>query len=312
MRQDGFTVVVPATTANLGPGFDSIGLALALYMKVTITVSETWRVIYDDSEFNSLPNGADNLIVVTIQQVASRVGRQVCALQLYVKSDIPLGKGLGSSAAAVACGIEIANHILQLELSSKEKITIGSEMEGHIDNIAAAIVGGATISYYGNKEIEVIHLPKPSVGIVILLPPQLLPTDVSRALLPDKLSHTASVQGSAASNVLSAAIVLNDWETVGRMMEKDILHEEYRKHLFPNFEDIRKECKVLGGLGMTISGAGPSLCLIVKGGTEKKFAKQLALKFPYYEGIAVQPSMSGTIISNIKKTASSLPFELSE
>ena len=108
-----FSVVVPATTANLGPGFDSIGLALALYMTVDVEQAGSWRVQYEGDEYQGLASGEDNLIVTTILYVAKRYGRTVAPQTLYVQSDIPLGKGLGSSATAIAAGIEIADHCLR-------------------------------------------------------------------------------------------------------------------------------------------------------------------------------------------------------
>lgn len=291
-----FVVTIPATTANLGPGFDSVGLALALYMKVNVTAASEWTVVYDDEEFIDLPRGQENLIVKTICEVANKFGQKINPLQLRVESEIPLGKGLGSSATAVAAGIEIANHLLVLDLSPHEKVCIGSEVEGHIDNISAALLGGTTIAYFTLNEMEIIHIPEPKVGAVILVPPKILKTEESRGLLPTELLHSESTLGSAASNVMAAAIATNDWERAGRMMEKDVFHEAYRKHLFPDFDAIRKKCKELRAYGMTISGAGPSLFIAVQQGHEKKMAEQLALHFPYYEAIAVKPSLVGTVI----------------
>lgn len=291
-----FVVTIPATTANLGPGFDSVGLALALYMKVNVTSSSEWTVIYDDEEFMDLPRGKENLIVKTICGVADKFGQGIKPLKLQVKSEIPLGKGLGSSATAVAAGIEIANFVLKLKLSPYDKVRIGSEIEGHIDNISAALLGGTTIAYFTPNEMEIIHVPEPKVGAIILVPPKLLKTEESRGLLPNELLHAQSTLGSAASSVMAAAIATDDWEKAGRMMERDVFHEAYRKHLLPDFDEIRKVSKALGVYGMTISGAGPSLFIAVQPGLEKRVAEQLAKHFPYYEAIAVKPSIVGTVI----------------
>ena len=127
-------------------------------------------------------------------------------LQLRIQSDIPLGKGLGSSATAIAAGIEIANHLCALKLSPKDKVLIGSALEGHADNVSAALLGGITISYFVDGEIEIIHLPEPEIGVVILVPPEALRTEESRGLLPEALPHADATAGSAASNVMIAAI----------------------------------------------------------------------------------------------------------
>ncbi|MFS0577518.1 homoserine kinase [Sporosarcina sp. 179-K 3D1 HS] len=296
MKEANFSVVVPATTANLGPGFDSIGLALALYMTVDVEPSETWGVHYDGDEYGNLPTGENNLIVQTIQEVAARYDKQVSPHSLWVHSDIPLGKGLGSSATAIAAGIEIANQLAGLELPPVEKVRIGSELEGHADNVSAALLGGVTISYYVGDSIDIVHIREPEMGAVILVPPEALRTEESRGLLPGQLPHAEATLGSAASSVMAAAIARDDWETAGKMMEQDIFHEPYRKHLFPDFEEIRSAAKQFGAYGMTISGAGPSIFVAVKLGEEAKIAEQLMEKFPYYKGLAVQPSSDGAVV----------------
>lgn len=299
MREADFSVVVPATTANLGPGFDSIGLALALYMKVDVTAADEWTVQYDGDEYGELASGDDNLIVTTIQHVAKRKGQVASPLQLRVQSDIPLGKGLGSSASAIAAGIEIADHYLSLDLSANDKVRIGSELEGHADNVSAALLGGVTVSYFVEEEMDIIHLPEPKIGAVLLVPPAALQTEKSRGLLPEQLSHKEATAGSAASCVMAAAMARNDWDTAGRMMEKDIFHEPYRKSLLPDFEQIRSACRENGAYGTTISGAGPSIFVAVKQGDEKKLAESLAEKFPYYTPLAIQPSTTGAVVKKV-------------
>jgi homoserine kinase len=296
MAESSFSVVVPASTANLGPGFDSIGLALDLYMTVDVMPSEVWEVTYKDDGFEDLSTGEDNLIVRTVTDIAKRKGDVAPASRLIVQSDIPLGKGLGSSATAIAAGIEIADQLLELNLSAREKVLLGSGYEGHADNISAALLGGVTISYFDGVEMDIVHIPKPKMGAVILVPPEALLTEASRGLLPSQLTHSEATLSSAAGNVLSAAIARDDWETAGRMMEKDIFHEPYRKKLFPEFDRIRAVCHECGAYGMTISGAGPSLFVAVKQGDESEVAKRLASAFPYYDCIAVKPSIAGAVI----------------
>lgn len=292
-----FTVVVPATTANLGPGYDSVGMALALYMHVSVTPSDAWRVDYEGEEYADLTTGQDNLIIRTIKDVANRYGQEVGSYLLQVKSDIPLGKGLGSSATAIAAGIVIAERLLGLAFSPVEKARIGSELEGHSDNVTAALLGGVTVTYFAGESMEVIQLPKPGIGVVILVPPEALKTTESRGLLPAELTHAQATSGSAAGNVLTTAIAIGDWELVGRMMELDIFHERYRKPLFPSFDEIRMYCRSLGAFGMTISGAGPSLFVAVEDGQEQEVAEKLIRKFPYYETLALKTAEAGAHVT---------------
>ena len=291
-----FSVIVPASTANLGPGFDSVGLALGLYMTIDVSRNDVWEVSYDGDDLNDLASGEDNLIVTTIKNVAEQFDKTAPILKLVAASTIPLGKGFGSSASAIAAGIVIADHVLQLSLTEREKVLLGSQLEGHADNVSAALLGGAVISYFDGDIIDYIHVKNPEVGIVVLVPPKALATEASRGLLPEQLTHKEAVRSSAAGSVLSAALAQNDWQTVGRMMEKDGFHEPYRKKLFPDFDGIRAACQEFGAYGMTISGAGPSLFVAVEQGKEEEIAKQLAARFSYYECLAIQPSVIGTKI----------------
>ncbi|PIC71622.1 homoserine kinase [Sporosarcina sp. P17b] len=297
MTEAGFSVTVPATTANLGPGFDHLGLALSLNMTIEVASAEAWHVLYQDKEYAALPMDETNLIVQTIQHVASTYDQIITPQKLVVRSDIPLGKGLGSSATAIAAGIEIASELAGLHLSPKDKLRIGSELEGHADNVTAALLGGMTVSYFTEDEMEVLSFPAPPIGVVILVPPVALKTEASRGLLPEHLTHIVAVRGSAAGSVMTAAIAQSDWVTAGRMMERDLYHEPYRKVGFPNFDEIRMACKEAGAYGMTISGAGPSLFVAVPPETEQQVAASLEQRFPHYQALALQPAQNGAFIT---------------
>lgn len=296
MEVPGFSVVVPASTANLGPGFDSVGMALGLYMTIEVSISDAWEVSYEGDEFDSLAVGEDNLIVTTIKNIAEKFKKTAPTLKLVAASNIPLGKGFGSSASAIAAGIVIADHVLKLGLSGQEKVLLGSQIEGHADNVSAALLGGAVISYFDGDTIDYIHVENPEVGVVVLVPPEALATEASRGLLPEQLTHQEAIRSSSAGSVLSAALAQNNWQTVGRMMERDGFHEPFRKKLFPEFDEIRNTCRELSAYGMTISGAGPSLFIAVEPGMEKDVADKLAARFPYYESLAIRPSVTGTTI----------------
>lgn len=288
-----FLVSVPASTANLGPGFDSIGLALDLHLSICVSPASEWIVEYSDEGYHHLTSGVDNLIVSTALAVAEMFNRPLSPAKLRVETDIPLGRGLGSSAAAIAGGIEIADRLLGLDLPMTEKVKIGCAMEGHPDNVSASFLGGLTISYFDGNELEVIHVPQVEIGVVILVPPTEFLTTESRGLLPQSLEHRVAARGSAAGNVLSAALASGDWDTVGRLMEKDTFHEPYRKNKFPDFEAIRQACKEAGAYGSAISGAGPSLFIATRKGDEKGLASRLRDQFSHYECVVLKPSSVG-------------------
>ncbi|MCJ1906954.1 homoserine kinase [Planococcus ruber] len=293
MKWNDFTVTVPASTANLGPGFDSIGLALDLHMTIHVSENPVWIVEYADEEYRHLPSSSDNLIVQTAKKVAQKYGEQLPSAKLLIETDIPLGRGLGSSASAIAGGIELADCLLGLKIPMQEKVRIGTEMEGHPDNISASLLGGATISYANGEELAVVHVPKVDIGIIILVPQEVFLTSESRGLLPEKLDYKEAVSSSAAANVVSAAIAGGDWQTAGRMMEKDEFHEPYRKAKFPGFDEIRSVCRKAGAYGVAISGAGPSLFVVTEKGKEHRLSQILNKQFTHYECLLTKPSESG-------------------
>ncbi|WP_040224433.1 homoserine kinase [Bhargavaea cecembensis] len=293
MKPRAFSVRVPATTANLGPGFDCAALALSLYMEVEAVPSKRWEVAYQGEEYAGLESGEDNLIVRTVKETAALHGQTAPPCRLSVKTEIPLGKGLGSSATAVAAGVEIADRLLGLGLSLKEKVQIGSGIEGHADNVVAALMGGATFSHYRDGRVQTVHIPDPRISGIVLVPDNPFSTEESRGLLPGSISHREAVAGGSASGVLAAAFAVGDWETAGRMMEEDVFHEPYRSGLFPDFGRIRSFSRSAGAFGTAVSGAGPSIFILTAPGTEEAMAGRLEEQFPSYRPIAVRASSEG-------------------
>lgn len=296
MSTQPFTVTVPATTANLGPGFDSIGIALSLYMKIHVERADKWCVIYENEGMKRLPTDERSLIIQTIGKVTRRAGRTEIPCTLTINSEIPIGKGLGSSAAAIAAGIEIADHLHELKMTQKQKMWFGAGIEGHSDNVTAAISGGVTISFYDHNSLEVMNFDAPPIGGVVLIPPVEMKTDHSRGLLPHQLDHQKATEGSAASSLMAAALAKEDWDLVGRMMDRDIFHEPYRKKIFPDFDAVRTASHAHGAYGMTLSGAGPSLFVAVHQGREEEAARVLQEQFPYYNSVVVTPVAKGATV----------------
>ncbi|MDN7241543.1 homoserine kinase [Planococcus sp. N028] len=292
-----FSVTVPASTANLGPGFDSIGLALDLHLTVDVLKADEWSIDYKQKDYQELSSVSDNLILATAKAVAKQAGRELPAAKLHVDTDIPLGRGLGSSASAIAAGIEIADRLLNLDLPMQEKMKIGSKMEGHPDNITASFLGGLTISYLYEDELELVHVPKVEIGVIILVPPEQFLTADARNLLPQTMDYPVGVRGSAAGNVLSAALVNGDWAKAGIMMERDTFHEPFRKNNFVDFDKIQKMCRENGAYGSAISGAGPSLFIAVPAGQEEQLGANLRSRFPHYECLVTRPCSLGVKIN---------------
>ena len=291
-----FTVVVPATTANLGPGYDTIGLALDLQMEVSVYEATTWSIRYEQEEYRALDGAEENLIIQTALNVAKAKEVQLPPLALVVSSNIPLGKGLGSSASAIAAGIEVANEVASLHLSLQEKLEWGSRLEGHADNVNAAIAGGLVLSYYKEDELDVVRMPAPTVGALVLVPDAQLATSESRGVLPNTLDHAEATAGSAAGTLFVGAIAQQNWELAGKMLERDTFHEPYRKGMFPHFDDVRELVKEHGAYGMTISGAGPSLFVIAPVDRTESIAEAVRSTYDMYHPIITHPSNQGAII----------------
>ncbi|MBT2581663.1 homoserine kinase [Planococcus sp. ISL-109] len=289
-----FSIAVPASTANLGPGFDSIGLALDLHLNIHVSPSDFWQLDYKTAGYAHLSNVEDNLILQAAKQAASAYGKTLPTAKLEIDTDIPLGRGLGSSASAIAAGIELADRLLGLDMTQQQKVRIGTDMEGHPDNISASLLGGLTISYFDDDQLETVHIEQVDIGVVLLIPQAIFLTEESRALLPEQLAYSDSVRGSAAANVLSAALVQGDWEKAGKLMSKDLFHQPYRQNRFPDYLEIGTVCLELGAYGYAISGAGPSLFIPVKSGEEQRIARALGERFPHYESLVTKPANAGT------------------
>ncbi|MBU9673615.1 homoserine kinase [Planococcus sp. CP5-4] len=294
MSRKEFSIAVPASTANLGPGFDSIGLALDLHLNIHVSPADSWQLIYKTAEYAHLSGVEDNLILQAAERTAAAFSKELPPAKLEIETDIPLGRGLGSSASAIAAGIELANRLLGLHMSNQQKVQIGTEMEGHPDNISASLLGGLTISYYDEKQIETVHVEQVDIGVVLLIPQEIFLTEESRSLLPEQLQHADSIRGSAAGNVLSAAMARGDWEKAGKLMSKDTFHQPYRQHRFPDFKEIGEACRKLSAYGCAISGAGPSLFIAVSAGDQQRIAEALSQLFPHYESMAIKPAIIGT------------------
>lgn len=292
-----FSVTVPASTANLGPGFDSIGLALDLHLTVEVLRAAEWSIEYKQKDYHSFSNPTDNLIIATAKKTAAQAGRELPTAKLIIDTAIPLGRGLGSSASAIVAGIEIADRLLNLELAAHEKMKMASKLEGHPDNATASFLGGLTISYFEEEELEILHIPKVEIGVIILVPPEQFLTAEARNLLPDHLDYPVAIKGSAAGNVLSAALVKGDWVKAGKMMERDLFHEPFRKSRFVDFEAIQKAARTYGAFGTAISGAGPSLFIAVPKGKEEAIAAKLKSSFPHYDSLVTRPASAGVAIN---------------
>lgn len=251
---------VPATSANLGPGFDSIGVALHLYLTVIVEEkTEQWRV--NHALGPDVPTDDQNLIV----QSALKVNPKLQPHQLTVMSDIPVARGLGSSSTAVVAGVKIANELGKMDLSLADQVTIAAKIEGHPDNAAPALLGDVTISDFDGESATSVKLAMPEgLKMLAFIKNQPLLTADSRNVLSDQLPRKQAVIGSSVANVMVAGLATKNWELVSHMMERDQFHEIARTKLVPELPMIRETAHQLGIYGTYLSGAGPTIGTFAK------------------------------------------------
>ncbi|MFC4354897.1 homoserine kinase [Chryseomicrobium palamuruense] len=254
---------VPASSANLGPGFDCLGLALPFFLTVHASPSEKWKIT---NQTEHLPVGLqpqDHLLVRTALWTAEKYGQSLPPCDVELSSEIPLARGLGSSAAAIVGGIQLANEMANLKLSCEEIVHLASELEGHPDNVAAAVYGEVVVAIDLGSRTEVMKLHAADFYWLVAIPNNELKTSVARGVLPDTYQRDTAVKSSAVANMLVAALSIGDAEKVGFYMEQDNFHEPYRFSLIEHAEAFRRDVKRLGAFGTSISGAGPTLLSLV-------------------------------------------------
>ena len=253
-------IIVPATTANIGLGFDSIGIAVNLYLTLTVVEpSNEWKIEHPFGE--AVPSNQENLIIETALAVCPTLQPHY----LVCESDIPMTRGLGSSSSAIVAGIELANQLGNLNLTPQQKVEWATKLEGHPDNVAPAILGGLVVATYDEESQEVDYLQKEiqsDIQGIALIPDFELSTKASRQVLPSEFVYSKAVQASSRSNVLVAALWQEDWENVSRIVEKDLFHEPYRETLIPFLTPVRKLAKEKEAIGTYLSGAGPTVMVL--------------------------------------------------
>lgn len=286
-------VKVPASSANLGPGFDSLGVALNLYMEVQAVQSDKWKVTPLSDSLTCFPGDEKNFICQIAQQTAEMYKQEMPSLHISVKSEIPLARGLGSSAAAIVAGVELANEFCGLQLTRYEKLAVASRFEGHPDNAGASLFGSVVVGSQIGNEVDLTVLEQIQFDPVLVVPKQELLTETSRDVLPAVMEFQRSVQGSAVANQLLAALMTQNWTLAGRMMGADLFHQPYRKALVPFFDDVHVKAIQSGAFGAALSGAGPSIMCLAEPGRGGAVAERLRQQLVGMEIFSLQIDKEG-------------------
>ena len=263
------TVRVPASSANLGPGFDALGLALNIYLECRFRRGEELSIQVSGRDADQISTGADNLIWQTALAVAEDTRGDLPPVELVIDNRIPIGKGLGSSAAALTAGVVIADHLLGLNWKPLRILDEAARIEGHPDNVAACVLGSIVASALdsgGVARAVRLELPK-RFGVAVVVPDFILPTVEARAVLPECYSRQDAVFNVQRSALLIAALATGSAHAFPTALE-DRIHQPYRMKLVPGLEEIL-QLRAPGLLGCALSGAGPSVLVFYQRGYEQ-------------------------------------------
>ena len=240
-------IIVPATSANIGPGFDSVGVAVTKYLQIEVCEErDEWLIEHQIGKW--IPHDERNLLL----KIALQIAPDLQPRRLKMTSDVPLARGLGSSSSVIVAGIELANQLGKLNLSDHDKLQLATKIEGHPDNVAPAIYGNLVIASSVEGQVSAIVADFPECDFLAYIPNYELRTRDSRGVLPKKLSYKEAV----------AALLAGDMVTAGQAIEGDLFHERYRQSLVREFATIKQVAKENGAYATYLSGAGPTVMVL--------------------------------------------------
>lgn len=244
-------VRVPATSANLGPGYDVLAAALQMHLELEVTETGKFSV---DAGGLTVPTDRENLCVRAFERLHPAEG-----LHFQIRSEIPLTAGAGSSAAAIVAGLMAAEHLYELALEREELLQLAAELEGHPDNVAAALYGGFVICSRDDGALSAARFDPPEgVEAVLVVPNEEVATEEARRALPEQIPIEDALANVAAAALLVLGIQRSDLTLIARGLA-DRIHQPRRAHLYPRSMELVTEAERLGAIGATISGAGPAV-----------------------------------------------------
>jgi len=268
-----FRLKLPATSANLGPGFDAAGLAMSLYLTVEAGVADDFSIAATGRDAERIGRVERSLVLDTYFEVLKAAGKPIVPLALTLHSDIPLGMGCGSSATGLLAGVALADHFGGLELGDAGIVTEASRREGHPDNVAACWYGGFTVSALTDAGVQAATFAgNPEWRLVLALQATSLATKKARALLPDMYSKADAVFNVQRAAMLTAAFAQGRLDLLATAME-DRLHQPYRLEACPLLKTLLPLSGTAGIAGAALSGAGPSVLLVLAGDADEDSVK---------------------------------------
>lgn len=264
-------IQVPATSANLGSGFDSLGIALSLYNQVWM---EEWDALDISSKDDTpIPKDESNLIYWAVKSVYEECGKKLPGLRLIQQNDIPMARGLGSSSACIVAGILGANRLLGSPFSQQDLINLAAKIEGHPDNTTPALEGGLVASAMEAGRVYSVSVPvSEKICFALFIPPFELKTEKARSVLPEEYTRSDAVYNLSRSALMTASLFSGKLENL-RVAVQDRIHQPYRSGLIAHLDTVFRMSYELGSLGTYVSGAGPTIISMIEAASQDEFIR---------------------------------------
>ncbi|MBM3925853.1 MAG: homoserine kinase [SAR202 cluster bacterium] len=290
MKYRSVTVEAPATTANLGPAFDAMGVALDIWNWLTMEAGGESRVEVEGQGSGELPKGRENVVYAAALRLFREAGVEAPPLRIRCRNKIPLKRGLGSSSAAIVGGLVGANALLGNPVSQERMLALAVEMEGHPDNVTPALLGGAQIVVTdGNKLVtSPVRMPT-DLKVVLYVPNGTISTAEARKALPKQVSREDAVFNLGRAALLVNALASDRPQDL-RAATEDRLHQPYREHLFPAMKVIIRDALKAGALGAFVSGSGPTVLALARG-------REMSIAYEMAEGARKANAPGETVIT---------------
>jgi homoserine kinase len=284
----GYSFRVPASTSNLGAGFDALSLALQRYLKISVEPAATFEIVVTGLDASSIPRTPDNLIRRVADRVAKGRGRQLPPFRMTIENEIPLARGMGSSAAAIIAGVTCYELAADDPLSERDVFRYALEFESHPDNLAAALRGGLVATALADDgEVLIAKLAvAEGVKTVVVIPEFELSTEKARRVLPQTYSRKDAVYNIQRSALTVAALTTGNWAHLREAM-KDRIHQPYRAALIPGFDEILR-IDTPGLWSVALSGAGPTVLALAEPEKAESVGQAIVRVFEKY-GVKASP-----------------------
>ena len=254
-------VRVPASTSNLGPGFDSLGLALDLATTVTVTPASVTTITIDGEGAARLSYGPDNLVLRRMHELAHTQGRVLPPIHLHIHNGIPLERGLGASGAASLGGLLAADALLESGLEQTQILDLACALEGHPDNVTPSLLGGCTVSVLSEGHVVALRIPLGDLACALCIPDVPMPTHTARAVMPSSYTRADAVFNLSRAALLVAALASGQYQAL-RTATQDRLHQPYRAAILPALMPMIAAAYAAGAYGAFLSGAGSTVAAL--------------------------------------------------